>query len=112
MKRPKRFGLKISVLMLLIFIASGLVLKSLWEAGEFDTIWDHPLPDCHLLSLTGAEDMTLVDKDTRVLISVTVRQGLQSNQQSGVYLYDGNAAPKLVYPTNGIAMGISAIDTD
>lgn len=112
MKKSKRSGLKaiLSLLAVIVILLAGV--KLLLDAGEFDTIWDHPLPDCRVLALTGAEDLTLVDEQSRVLISAADRQGLQAGEKPGVYLYDGNGSPSLVYPTDGEPQGLASIASE
>lgn len=112
MKKSNRTGLKTILVLVLILALVIIGGKTLFDVGEFDTIWDHPLDDCHELALTGAEDMTLVDNGSRVLISAADRQGLDKGQQSGIYLYDGSYSPKLIYPTEGEPQGISSVATE
>ncbi|MBC7660062.1 MAG: SMP-30/gluconolactonase/LRE family protein [Chitinophagaceae bacterium] len=109
-KQPSR---KVSLLLFFVLVVSGISLKTLGDAGELDTIWDHPLPDCHLVTgVTGAEDMASVDKGTRVLVSATDRQQLHPGQKSGIYIYDGVSNPRLIFETNGDPEGISAVETE
>ncbi|MBC7530784.1 MAG: SMP-30/gluconolactonase/LRE family protein [Oligoflexus sp.] len=112
MKKSKRSGFKTILLLIAVIIILLFGGKTLFDAGEFDTVWDHPLPDCRLLALAGAEDMTLVDEQKRALISAGDRQGLAPGQKSGVYLYEGSGSPNLIYETEGHPHGISSIETE
>lgn len=112
MKKSKRSGLKTILFLLAVIIILLFGGKTVFDAGEFDTIWEHPLPDCRILALAGAEDMTLVDEQKRVLISAGDRQGLAPGQKSGVYLYEGSGSPMLIHATEGYPQGISSIETE
>ncbi len=45
MKKSKRTSLKAILFLLAFILLSLFAAKTLFEAGEFDTIWDHPLAD-------------------------------------------------------------------
>ena len=96
----------LSVLLALVALA-GFGLKTLFDAGSFDRVWDHPLPHCRVLpGLVGTEDLVQIPGTQQVVISAMDRAHIKVSSANGLYLYDldhPDRMPVLLSGSTGLA---------
>lgn len=101
----KPFGLVFGAI--LILGGGAFALKTVYEAGTFDRVWEHPLPTCRIIKgLVGAEDLVQIPGSEKVLISATDRGRIVPASASGLYLLDlslPDPEPVLLSGSTGLA---------